>query len=147
MLLMSVNLASDADEFEKRLLHKKTVTMRVESRCKVFHLAFFNGHVVSGLISFNHRSTASMCLCESAKTRVLIFKVFAIFMISMPDVFFRMWDTEGRKEWRKCMKNVKKGNPLLCGNFSNVNTIFSRYSGVFTVDYRPALNKIQSVLN
>lgn len=27
------------------------------------------------------------------------------------------------------MKNAKKrGNPLLCGNLSNANTIFSRYS-------------------
>lgn len=81
MLLTSVNLASDADECEKRSgFCTKTLTVREESKCKVTHLAFFNGHVVSGLILFNHRSTASICLCESVKMRV--------FVISTPDVFF-----------------------------------------------------------
>lgn len=81
MLLTSVNLASDADECEKRSSFcPKTLTVREESKCKVTNLAFFNGHVVLGLISFNHRSTASICLCESVKMRV--------FVISTPDVFF-----------------------------------------------------------
>lgn len=48
---------------------------------------------------------------------------------------FRIWDieTEGRKECRKCMKNVKKrGNPLVGGNLSKAYTIFGRYSLVFS---------------
>lgn len=130
-MLLSVNLASDADECEKRAgFCTKTLTVRPESKCKVTHLAFFNGHLVSGLISFRHRSRASMSLCESVKMRLLIFIQFLWFSW-FPRQMFSF--TEGRKEWRKCMKNVeKRGNPLLCGNLSDANTICSRYSLVFS---------------
>lgn len=66
-------------------------------------------------ISFNRKSTASMCLSESAKMRLLIFRQFLWFLRFPCHLFsFRMRDTEGRNEWRKCMTNVKKREEILC---------------------------------
>lgn len=79
--------------------------------------------------------------------RLIIFIGFFLWFLSQM-FSFRIWDieTEGRKECRKCMKNVKKrGNPLVCGNLSKLTPILADTLWCFHT-WLPAVKKIHSVV-